>query len=130
MVDHIAPLVGMHFHPPAKALLQVLPKGAKLNIIPEPHNPYDSNALAIYVDASAIPVSEHDTLETLALPFGYSVDDIMAAGEWHLGYIKATHAVEIVQRVNEALARDCLRASLAFGADGKPQVHISFGTES
>jgi hypothetical protein len=119
----------MHFHPPAKALLQVLPKGAALRIVPEPHNPYDSNALAIYVDADQIPESERDTLETLALPFGYSVDDIIAAGEWHLGYIKATHAVEIVGQVQRGLAAGCLRASLAFGADGKPRVHITFGTE-
>lgn len=122
----IATLVGMHFRPPAKAILQCLPKGAALRIVPEPHNEYDANALAVWVDASAIPYSEHDTLNSLAIPFGYSADDIIALGEWQLGYIARQEAEVLVGAVNEALVRRTLHASLAFGGDGKPRVEITF----
>lgn len=122
----IATLVGMHFRPPAKAILQCLPKGAALRIVPEPHNQYDANALAVWVDAEAVPASEHDTLNTLAIPFGYSADDIIAQGEWQLGYIARQEAEILVGAVNEALERHALRASLAFSGDGKPRVELTF----
>lgn len=126
MTTQLATLRGMHFHPPAKAILQCLPKGAALRVVPEPHNEYDANALAIWVDSATIPQSEFDTLNTLAIPFGYSASDIIDAGEWLLGYIAREEAEHLVGPVNEALERHALRATLAFGGDGKPRVELTF----
>ena len=50
MPIHHAPLVGSHFRPPAKALLASLPAGFHLELRPEPLNPYDPNAIEVWLD--------------------------------------------------------------------------------
>lgn len=83
-------LVGMHFRPPAKTILASLPAGARLRLQPEPENPYDESAVAVYVSPTEFPEGQHQILE-IALPnSGFTLEDVMAQPEWHIGYIAAT----------------------------------------
>lgn len=45
-----APLVGMRFHPPAEDVVNTLPGGAKLRVEFQEENPYDADALAVWLD--------------------------------------------------------------------------------
>lgn len=51
----IVPVVGAHFRPPAKVLIAIMPTGHALQLRPEPTNPYDENAIAVWAKADAIP---------------------------------------------------------------------------
>lgn len=80
-------IVGAHFRPPAKALLQVLPLGLPLMLIAEPSNEHDPDAIRVEVVTSDIPLEQHTYLNTLAAGYGYDLDSILAQDSWHLGYI-------------------------------------------
>ena len=126
------PIVGAHFRPPAKAILSSLPQGAALSLVPEPENPFDSNAIAVFVEPKEIPPSEHETLAETAQGMGFTMEDILTAPAWHLGYIPKALAAAIVGDLNDALANldspngDGLGTSwpgtLAFDIKGAPQV--------
>lgn len=129
--SHTVPLVGAHFRPPAKAILQVLPTDSPLRLIPEPDNPHDANALAVHVATVDIPESAHEELNALAAPYGFDLAAIAAQESWHLGYVKATEAawlthmvVEAMQEHNEAeggpFFPEFWPAALTFDATGKP----------
>lgn len=138
MTTHFVPLVGMHFRPPAKAILAVLPARTKLRLVPEPDNPHDPNALRVEVATSDIPNSDaaREQLNSDALPFGFTVEDILGEASWHLGYVKATEALWLAPLVVQALAlsdppdpsREFLPASLVFDASGKPAVRVEFSS--
>lgn len=81
-------LVGQHFKPPAKALLAALPQGAKVTIIPEPDNPYDSEALLVVVETSEIDESSLD--EAMLAGMGQSLSDVMEQESWTLGHVAAS----------------------------------------
>ena len=55
MTDLLVPLVGAYFRPPAQQLLRHLPSGTELVLEPEPENPHDPNAIAVYTRSSSIP---------------------------------------------------------------------------
>jgi hypothetical protein len=124
-----APLVGMHFRPPAKAILSVLPSNCPLYVVPEPDNPYDANALQVFVRSADIPESQHSELSELgnaSALFGTSLAEILAQERWHLGYVKATEAVHIAPRIAQAFELqtyiEFMPATLAFDSAGKPLV--------
>jgi hypothetical protein len=124
------PIVGAHFRPPAKAILASLPAGAALSLVPEPSNPFDSNAIAVFVEPKEIPPSEHEALTEVAAGMGFEIEDILTAPAWHLGYIPKALAAAIVEDLNDAIANlgddDELVLSypgiLAFNMKGAPQV--------
>lgn len=125
--SHTVPLVGAHFRPPAKAILQVLPAGSPLRLIPEPDNPVDGNALAVHVATADIPESAREELAGLATPYGFDLPAILAAPSWHLGYVKATEASWLTPVVQEAMCNEeggfdasDWPAALTFDATGKP----------
>ena len=134
MTSHIVPLVGMHFRPPAKAILSVLPSRTPLRVVPEPDNPHDVNALRVEVAREDIPADPgaREALAAAALPFGFDLPAIDAEATWHLGYIKATEAAWLAPLLEQANlyatstedVRDFLPASLAFDASGKPAVRL------
>lgn len=129
------PIVGAHFRPPAKAILASLPAGAALSLVPEPSNPFDSNAIAVFVEPKEIPPSEHETLAETARGMGFTIEDILTAPAWHLGYIPKALAAAIVGDLNDAIYEDALAPSwpgtLAFDMKGAPQVafHLPKDTE-
>ena len=113
------PLVGAHFRPPAKALIQSMPMSHPLELRPEPTNPYDSNAIAIWLDAHTLP---DDSLEELrhTLPgMGSDIDDLMAQRHWHIGYIPKTDAATLQAPIAE---HGVCNAALSFDGTGKPLV--------
>lgn len=114
------PIVGAHFRAPAKAILQVLPAGAPLILRREPSNIYDTNAIQVIVPTSSIPEDQTDTLEVLASGYGFSARDILAEGEWHVGYIPAARAVIEAPQWDSADITS-RNATLTFNAKGEPR---------
>lgn len=89
---HSAPMVGMHFRPPAKAILQSLPAGYPLELRPEPSNPYDPNAIAVWFDASHLPDEALEELRHTLPGQGSNLDDLLDQRFWQLGYMAKEHA--------------------------------------
>lgn len=85
----LSPLVGIHFRPPAKAVLAHLPSGTALRLAREPFNEYDPQAIAVFVATSAIPASQHASLEAALAGFGFLLPEVLARSEHQLGYIAA-----------------------------------------
>lgn len=49
-----SPIRGMHFHPPAKTIIQHASAGLPLHLEPEPENQYDPNAIRVLVPKEAL----------------------------------------------------------------------------
>src|SRR5882724_8090353 len=107
------PVVGMHFRPPAKALMQVLHGGCPLVLRPEPSNPYDEHAIQVLVRSADIKEEQHETLTTLAAGAGFTLEAILAEELWHLGYIPR-------DRNQEVALKGQTSGELSFSLDGKP----------
>lgn len=121
MPNYRVPVVGMHFRPPAKAILQVLPLDFPLGIEMEPDNEHDPNAIKVIVKSEDLPKDSHSTLDTLAQGFGFSAADILAQPEWHLGYVKATSAAELAGFLGGSRpSHRYTSGKLAFDMEGKP----------
>lgn len=123
MTTHTLPIVGAHFRPPAKALLQVLPAGAVLSLVREPHNAYDENACAVFVEPKEILPDSYEELREAISGYGLSLEEIHEQPAWHLGYLPAKDMVGLAQPLDEALhvnSRDSWPAKLTFTLEGKP----------
>lgn len=123
------PIVGAHFRPPAKVILQFLPMNAPLVCEREPSNEFDPNAIAVYVEPSAIPQSVHQDLDLMAAGFGYGIEDILAEPRWHLGYVPAKFAVGLAAAMDSAPRADLSTLPMATGklccdSKGKPAVML------
>ena len=114
------PIVGAHFRPPAKAILECLPAGSALSLRPEPDNPFDSNAVQVIVQGAVLqglPAIIQNRLDDLAGMYGSDLASILAATEWHLGYVPRALAISLAP----ALAGNEIEASLTFSASGAAQ---------
>jgi hypothetical protein len=93
MTEYRSLLVGSHFTPPAKAIIAALPRGARLELRPEPSNPYDSQAIQVFwVTPSSMYNREYPpaTVEALnaTLPdFGFQTEDLLEQEAWLLGHV-------------------------------------------
>lgn len=129
-----APLVGMHFRPPARAILNALGAGHPLYLKPEPENPYDPNAIAVWFDAETIRHSS-DTqteLETTLPPMGGDLEELFDRRYWHIGYMAKEHAVMHQKVIQQSIADAATNsatsapfghpASLSFSGSGKYQI--------
>lgn len=146
----LIPLVGMGHHPPAKAILQCLPQGAELQLVPEPTNPYDSGAVQVHVAPSTIPVEADQELSLHLAGYGTTVEEFRAAPSWFLGFLaqkmpKAFAEAEGIS-LNEGVCTKLLeeqdsrdmaseqgaeldggyRATLTFAMSGAPLVSLTF----
>lgn len=117
MTKYSLPIVGAHFRPPAKSILNVLPGGTALKLVPEPTNAYDPNACAVYVESANIPVSVHDDLAIAVEGQGYTLEEILEYPAWHLGYIPRTAAETLAPQISEPLD-----GTLGFNMEGKPTI--------
>jgi len=134
-------LVGMHFRPPAKTLLASLPSGTPLRLQPEPENPFDPLAVAVFVSPAAFPASQLPILESALPNNGFTLEEIQAQNEWHLGYVAASDGkplvkanasganlvgnaefLPVVQEQN--LSGGLCHGLLGFAGDGSPTVVI------
>lgn len=88
MTIYKSQLVGMHFRPPAKAVLAHLPSGAPLSIFREDDNPYDEFAIQVLVEPKEVPESQCDDLANECASMGRDWAEIVLAKEpIHLGYL-------------------------------------------
>lgn len=97
-------LMGAHFRPPAKALIQALPSDHPLELRPEPSNPYDPNAVAVWLDAATIP--QQTLLEELAFTLpgqGQDVESLLAQRFWQLGYLAKERAAVFQEPIGLAI---------------------------
>lgn len=125
------PIVGMHFRPPAKALMAALPSGAALRLVREPENPHDANAIQVFVEGSQVPEEMREECGFVCESMGFAAADVWG-DVWHLGYIARQYAEDLAPRLRKMeeekpLEDSALRhdATLAFAADGKPQAVLS-----
>lgn len=113
-------IVGCHFRPPAKDLLQVMATGTPLMLVREPENPYDPNAIKVMVATTDIDEAWADDLRPMLASRGLDWSDLQAEPEWHLGYIPRTEAE--VLAVSFDAHGEPVHATLAFDMTGKPAV--------
>lgn len=120
-----APLMGAHFRPPAKTLLAILPANFPLTIRPEPENPYDSNALAVWLDVEDFSDELWQDLLPMLPGSGFDETDLRAQRHFHIGYaakeIAATTQKAVIELLREN-ALDALPARLGFSGVGKYQI--------
>lgn len=130
-------LVGMHFNPPAKQLMEALPSGMELHLIPDPDNPYDANALTVRVDVASLPAELDDLAREKLEGTGFELDELRASDDFlMLGHVaasggkplaKAGLEVGNVQFLEFMAANPDYSAKLAFAASGAPLVMLSDG---
>lgn len=139
MPTHSAPLVGAHFRPPAKAILQSLPASYPLELRPEPTNPYDPNAVAVWFDARFLSPDSIEELTSTLPGMGSDIEDLRSTRFWHIGYMAREHAAEhqadiaaILEGHNldadvsgEGFIWTGFPAKLAFSGTGQPLVTFS-----
>ena len=121
MATNTLPIVGAYFRPPAKVLIEVLSIGTPLELIAEPDNIYDPNAIAVWLNSSHIPPEAYSRLEELLPPFGYSLEDVMNEEYWHLGYVPK----ELAKRLRETQAIDTsepMAVTISLSSNGAPRV--------
>lgn len=92
-------IVGAYYRPPAKVILDFLPSGCALFLVPEPDNQYDPNAIKVCVRPKLIPAHLHVELEEPLAGHGMTLQDVLDMEEIHLGYIprkEASHLISII----------------------------------
>jgi len=122
---------------PGRQVLEVLPARASLLLVPEPENPYDSEAIRVEIDSAEIPHASHRELTDRLEGTGWSLADVLQNGEAiHLGYVAASNGKPLLRaglavgnrEFNDAANRRQLTApysgKLCFAADGAPMVEL------
>lgn len=83
-------LVGSHFVPPSKLLLENLPQGTKIRLLADPENPYDQNAIKVLLPPGGIPVERHEKLAEALPAMGWTLEDVLGADVLMLGHLAAS----------------------------------------
>lgn len=131
-----APLVGAHFRPPAKALIQSLPAAYPLELRPEPSNPYDPNAVAVWLDAKFLSEDAIEELTSTLPGCGHDIEEVLSQRWWHIGYMARAEAAIYQQDIGhiilghnedadvsgEGFLWTGYPAKLSFDGTGKPLV--------
>lgn len=138
-------LVGAFHRPPAKQVLECLPTGQPLLLIPEPENPYDREALRVLVEPGTIPVELHDMLRDKLAGTGTELEDLlMQPDPLQLGFVVASEGKPLAKAREaspmplvgnrefnaERAEHSEATAKLAFGPDGKALVMLSWQEQS
>jgi len=119
------PIVGAYYHPPAKAILEFLPVGHPLILLPEPTNEVDPNAIAVWIKSSSLPDPGSEEWESALAGFGLTWDELRSKPYYHLGYIPTTAAAQIMADGGLNLDRDGqVKAEFTVGARGGPRVRF------
>ncbi len=136
-------LVGSHFVPPAKTLLEHLPVGARLFLQAEPDNPYDENAILVLLSPGQIPASQHDELAVKLPGTGHSLDELLDGPAIPIGHVASSEGKPLLQANAQGaqyvgtkeflpLLDDAgtFEFTLGFDGSGKPLVHVQRADES
>ena len=81
------PIVGAFFRPPAQLILENLATDTKLSLIADPENPYDRNAVAVYLDFADIPWNTISAIEDKLQSCGSSIEALAETKTIHVGFI-------------------------------------------
>lgn len=111
------PIVGGFYRPPAKTVMEHLALDTKLSLVPEPENPHDINAIAVYVHFKDIPQESLAALEPVLPSCGHSIESLEDAVTIHLGYIPKELAKILRERGFHGA-----EGNFATGAKGGPMV--------
>lgn len=125
-------LVGSHFVPPAKLLIEALPAGAKLLLRAEPENPYDEHAIKVWVESGEVPESQHPNLSTFLPGAGVTIEELLATPEWCLGHVAASGGKPLAKvglsqgtlEIGEIMANGPYVARLMFWDSGAPGIEV------
>jgi hypothetical protein len=122
--QHMLPIVGAKFRPPAQGLLDVLAHSTPLVLRREPGNEYDINAIMVLVASSALAFGEgaEERFAKVLEGYGLTPEDLRARSEWHLGYIPRGDAAQLAPRIDAG--ERVVRCALGFGVDGRPSVRF------
>jgi hypothetical protein len=91
-------LVGQHFNPPATVILKCLRNGTKVQLVPEPTNPYDEGAIEVRLVPGQIDRGRLESFAEDLAGHGSSFEEIdvldtaewRSEGEWlRLGHVAA-----------------------------------------
>lgn len=129
-------LVGAHFRPPAVALLSALNGRTLLTLRPEPENPYDPQAMAVFWQPDQGDLIVSDAFIQALAGCGHTLETILDTpeGEWQLGYL-ARQGNRDLERKAAASPTGVLtpasdaptgaKALLFWGPNSEPLVQIS-----
>ena len=90
----------------------------------EPSNPYDPNAVAVYVASQDIPISAHPSLKIALEPTGFDLNMVLADQYWHLGYIPKEFAAEL-KATRTVVNDESVPVSFTLNTSGRPAVRFS-----
>jgi len=112
----------MHFRPPAKAIMALLPAGQQLILEPEPENPYDEFAVKVLLDHAELTEEHWQELEIPLLNYGMERSELEQE-PIHLGYVARTHSQAMARTLASGRA---YTAVLGFDPlKGLPQVIVT-----
>ncbi len=120
-----APIVGMHFRPPAKALVAALPSGTPLMLEPEPTNQYDPFAVKVLVDLTEMDDEFWDEIETALGLAGVEKEELLEAPR-HIAYIDKAKTGSAKQVFEAMTAGHEPSAKLGFDGQGAALVTITW----
>ena len=132
----VAPLRGMHFHPPATTVLGLLAAGTELRLEPQPDNPFDGNAIKVMLHKDRLKalLSEDEAAST-SMNSAFYACGIEAESFWDLdydegegwageycwlGFVGKEHCLSFLAAMTRPGAAPV--ALLGFTGDGKPTV--------
>ncbi len=127
----VLPLVGQHYNPPAKALLEHLPNGTPLRLRHDTENPYDEFAVEVSVEGASVPESQHLELSVKVPGNGFSLEEVIAPGVWwKLGHVAASDGKPLIKarivRADLVGNRDLLEAASTEGGVGALKASLVF----
>ena len=124
-------LVGAHFRPPAKLIIASLETGCQLGLRPEPDNPYDNFALAVWLNPKQIPEFMYPTLSDQLPSMGFQLEELLNGPDVQLGYVAASGGKPLIGTGLSAGNQEFLAVisgpacgELGFLPDGKPTVTL------
>lgn len=130
--NYMSLLVGAHFRPPAKAIIESLPAGAELGLEPEPSNQYDEYAIKVMVRAEAVPASQQEELREKCFMMGADWDELLLSTEpLFLGYLISANNKKLGAWTPNTVIGDAISAGdgwtarLGFSDQGEPMVVVS-----
>ena len=93
-------IVGSHFSPPAKTVLKAIRAGATVELRPEPTNPYDPNAIRVFVDPTGIDKASLESLEDELNGGGFTAKEVLASPDMLcLGHVAASSGKPLAKAI-------------------------------
>lgn len=120
------PIVGARFRPPALALIQGLPPETNLYLRAEPQNPYDENAIQVFLkseDLQNLTEEETENLNQELASSGKDLEEILSEEEWHLGYVPKDLAQNLRLNSLVEISQE-YQGKFSINFRGQPQIEI------